>query len=215
MAEAQTTTDHDTIRRWAEDRGGHPATVADTSDGGAGVLRIDFEEEQPDERLEPISWDEFFAKFEEADLVDPAGAEAAPAIASAPSVAPAPPDASPLERYEAALAIFRSGDTTRAEAEFRRLLESGAPPDLADNAWFWIGEARFGRGDAAGAASAYRTAIERYPDGNKIPDALLKLGDAMVELGDADAAQEVWRELVERFPSTASAEIARPRLEPR
>ena len=68
MAEAQTTTDHDTIRRWAEDRGGHPATVADTSDGGAGVLRIDFEEEQHDERLEPISWDEFFAKFEEADL---------------------------------------------------------------------------------------------------------------------------------------------------
>lgn len=142
--------------------------------------------------------------IEEADLVD-----------ESPAVAAGPAADRPLERYEAALAQLRSGQTSEAESGFRALLESGIPPDLADNAWFWIGEARLGRGDAAGAASAYRTAIERYPDGNKIPDALLKLGDALVELGDGDAAQEVWRELVERFPSTASAEIARPRLEPR
>lgn len=28
--ESQRTTDHDTIRQWAEERGGRPATVADT-----------------------------------------------------------------------------------------------------------------------------------------------------------------------------------------
>jgi hypothetical protein len=43
MSETHTTTDHNTIRKWAEDRGGVPATVKATEeDGHAGILRIDF-----------------------------------------------------------------------------------------------------------------------------------------------------------------------------
>src|SRR3712207_5562878 len=55
--ESKTTTDHDEIRRWAEERGGKPATVAGTESGGddAGVLRIDFPGGEGD-RLEEISW---------------------------------------------------------------------------------------------------------------------------------------------------------------
>jgi hypothetical protein len=70
MAETKTshiTTDHDEIRRWAEARGGRPATVRQTESGGEpGVLRIDFNE--PDEGLDPISWEDFFRKFEEQKL---------------------------------------------------------------------------------------------------------------------------------------------------
>jgi hypothetical protein len=69
MAETKITTDHEEIRRWAEARGGKPATVRGTGDKDeAGVLRIDFPEREPDERLEHISWDEFFQKFEEKKL---------------------------------------------------------------------------------------------------------------------------------------------------
>ncbi len=66
----KTTTDHDEIRRWAEDRGGKPATIKDTGRGGehAGLLRIDFPGTGADESLEHISWDEFFGKFEESGL---------------------------------------------------------------------------------------------------------------------------------------------------
>jgi hypothetical protein len=68
MSESKTTTDHETIRRWAEERGGRPATVKGTEAGGedAGVLRIDFQE--PEESLQEISWEEFFRKFDEAQL---------------------------------------------------------------------------------------------------------------------------------------------------
>ncbi|HVV65932.1 MAG TPA: hypothetical protein VHC42_10710 [Rhizomicrobium sp.] len=67
MSEAKTTRDHGVIRRWAEERGGRPATVSGTGDrGGAGVLRLDFE--PPDETLAPISWDDFFRKFDAEDL---------------------------------------------------------------------------------------------------------------------------------------------------
>ena len=67
--ESHTTTDHETIRRWAEERGGHPASVRGTSDDSPGILRIDFEGYGAGEEvLEPISWEEFFDKFEKANL---------------------------------------------------------------------------------------------------------------------------------------------------
>ncbi len=68
--ESRTTRDHDTIRRWAEERGGYPATVERTERGGEpGVLRIDFPGYSGEESLERISWEEFFRKFDEKNLV--------------------------------------------------------------------------------------------------------------------------------------------------
>lgn len=64
MTQARTTTDHEEIRNWAEERGGRPAIVRTKGEGG--ILRIDFQE--PDENLEEISWDEFFDIFDERNL---------------------------------------------------------------------------------------------------------------------------------------------------
>jgi hypothetical protein len=64
---AKTTTDHETIRKWAKARGGKPARVKGTGDvNDPGLLRLDFGE--PEEGLEAISWEEFFDKFEESNL---------------------------------------------------------------------------------------------------------------------------------------------------
>ncbi len=72
MAEAKTTTNHDEIRRWVEERGGVPASVKDTGGGDdPGILRIDFKDEpggDDDAGLEEISWEEFFEAFEENNL---------------------------------------------------------------------------------------------------------------------------------------------------
>ncbi len=62
------TTNHDRIRRWAEARDGHPATVKGTGRGQAGILRIDFPGYRGQQTLREISWDEFFQKFEEKEL---------------------------------------------------------------------------------------------------------------------------------------------------
>jgi hypothetical protein len=67
MSESHTTTDHDIIRRWADDRHGRPAKVKATEENGhAGILRIDFAPK--DEGLDTIGWDEFFRKFDESEL---------------------------------------------------------------------------------------------------------------------------------------------------
>lgn len=71
-ARSKKTTDHDEIRKWAEKRGGNPATVERTErDDEAGVLRIEFPTRRGKGKaaLAPISWDEFFEKFDEKNLV--------------------------------------------------------------------------------------------------------------------------------------------------
>jgi hypothetical protein len=58
------------IRRWVESRGGFPATVKGTERGGehAGLLRIDFPDYSGEGTLERISWEDFFDKFDQADI---------------------------------------------------------------------------------------------------------------------------------------------------
>lgn len=70
MATSTTTRDHGQIRRWAEDRGATPSHVIDTgSPNDIGVLRLEFEGYSGTDRLEPISWEQFFEKFDERSLV--------------------------------------------------------------------------------------------------------------------------------------------------
>jgi hypothetical protein len=68
--QSRTTTDHDEIRRWVEEHGGRPARVRGTDDSGdaSGVLRIDFPGGAGEGELEPISWDEWFATFDDRGL---------------------------------------------------------------------------------------------------------------------------------------------------
>ena len=69
MAEAKVTTDHDEIRKWTEERGGWPATVKATAeDGEPGILRIDYPGFSGGNRLEKISWEDFFDAFEKNNL---------------------------------------------------------------------------------------------------------------------------------------------------
>lgn len=69
-AKAQITTDPDEIRHWVQERGGYPATVNGTGDSeNAGVLRIDYPGFSGEGTLQRITWEEFFDKFDQADLV--------------------------------------------------------------------------------------------------------------------------------------------------
>jgi hypothetical protein len=61
------TTDHEKIKRWAEERGGKPAIVKGTGARGHGILRINFPGYAQDS-LEDISWDEFFEAFDDRNL---------------------------------------------------------------------------------------------------------------------------------------------------
>ncbi len=68
-SEATTTTNHDEIRTWVQERGGHPARVKGTeSKNSVGLLRIDYPGFSGEDTLEEITWDEFFEAFDEEGL---------------------------------------------------------------------------------------------------------------------------------------------------
>lgn len=65
----QYTTDHETIRKWAQSRNAKPARVKGT--GGKndpGMIRLDFPGYSGADSLEEISWDEWFEAFDENNL---------------------------------------------------------------------------------------------------------------------------------------------------
>jgi hypothetical protein len=65
MSDAKTTRDHNAIKKWAEARGGKPASVSATAEkGDPGVLRLDFDAPSTDAGLKDISWEDFFEKFD-------------------------------------------------------------------------------------------------------------------------------------------------------
>lgn len=68
-SETRTTTDHDEIRQWVEEREGVPSSVRGTgTEEPAGVLRIDFPGGTGQDDLEHITWDDWFAKFDDSEL---------------------------------------------------------------------------------------------------------------------------------------------------
>ena len=65
MASAEPVTDHERIRKWAEQRGATPACVRGT--GGktdTGMIRLDFPGYSGGDTLQEITWDEWFKAFE-------------------------------------------------------------------------------------------------------------------------------------------------------
>lgn len=66
-----TTVDHQEIRKWAESKGGKPASVDRTHEGGdVGIIRLMFPDNKQSEHdhLVEISWDEFFQQFDDSEL---------------------------------------------------------------------------------------------------------------------------------------------------
>jgi hypothetical protein len=64
------TTDHEFIRDWVERRGGCPAAVkSKRRSRGRSFIQIDYPSRSPaSEAILPISWDEFFDRFEQHKL---------------------------------------------------------------------------------------------------------------------------------------------------
>ena len=67
MSSGKTTTDHKEIKKWIEARDGVPSVVKGTEGkDGEGIIRVEFDKSQ--DKLEEISWDDFFEVFEDREL---------------------------------------------------------------------------------------------------------------------------------------------------
>lgn len=69
MSTSDQTHDHKIIQNWVEKRKGVPSKIKGTGNGkDEGVLRIHFPEHSNSNNFEEVSWEEFFAEFDEKKL---------------------------------------------------------------------------------------------------------------------------------------------------
>jgi len=67
MSSAMPITDHEEIKRWAQENDARPACVRGTGKGDdPGILRLDFDAQ--DENLEEIEWDRWLKWFDKNEL---------------------------------------------------------------------------------------------------------------------------------------------------
>lgn len=117
-----------------------------------------------------------------------------------------------IQEYEAAMAIYQSGQPERAESAFGEFARRHPGHDYADNALYWKGESAYDQRHYADALASFTEVVERYGGGNKAPDALLKIGLCYRKLGDLPNARDVLGELIAAYPAERASDIARVKL---
>ncbi|KAF1049298.1 tol-pal system protein YbgF [Xylophilus sp.] len=122
--------------------------------------------------------------------------------------------ASPDEKrdFEAALAVFRSGNFAGAQDAFqnftRRYPQSGYNP----SALFWLGNAQYAIRKYQDAIGNFRTLLAQAPDHGRAPEAALSIANCQIELKDARAAKKTLEDLVKAYPQSEAAAAAKERL---
>ncbi len=122
--------------------------------------------------------------------------------------------ADPREKsdFDAALAIFRSGQFPQAQTSFadfvKRYPQSGYNP----SALFWLGNAQYATKNYVEAIANFRTMLSLSPDHPKAPEAVLSIANCQIELKDTKAARRTLEDLSKAYPQSEAAQAGRERL---
>ncbi len=122
--------------------------------------------------------------------------------------------ADPAEKrdFDAALAVFRTGDFAAAQSRFvdfiRRYAKSGYQP----SALFWLGNAQYATRDYKEAMINFRSLIAKDPEHPRVPESVLSIANCQVELKDAKGAKKTLEDLVKAYPQSEAAIAAKERL---
>lgn len=114
--------------------------------------------------------------------------------------------------YDAALALFKSGDYKKSGAAFSDFIQRYPQSAYAPSAQYWIGNAAYAQRDYRNAISAQQTLLKNYPDNPKAADAMLNIASSYMELKDRAAVKKTLQSLVSKYPNTPAAQTAKERL---
>jgi tol-pal system protein YbgF len=114
--------------------------------------------------------------------------------------------------YDAALALYFTGEFTRGREAFQAFLHSFPNSAFAPNALYWEGECLYALGMYDQAILLFQSLVIRFPKHHKAASALLKIGYSYERLMDMDNARFYWQILLDDFPTSAPAVLARQRM---
>lgn len=114
--------------------------------------------------------------------------------------------------YEAATAMFQSGDYKGAATALQDFVRRFPDSAYAANAQYWLGNAHFALGDYKKAIAAQEIVTTTYAGSNKVPDAMLNIGSSYALLKDSKNAKKALQQLVSKYPESSAAKTAKDRL---
>jgi tol-pal system protein YbgF len=115
--------------------------------------------------------------------------------------------------YEKAYMFLRAKEYPQAKYAMQTFLKQYPEGQYASNAHYWLAELSLLTGDGVLAAKEFETVIKKYPASPKVSDAMLKIGILHLEKGDKKMAKQQFEQVVTAFPNSASAGIAKKRLQ--
>lgn len=121
-------------------------------------------------------------------------------------------EGSEKQDYEAALAVFRSGDYATAQTRFADFVKRYPTSGLAPAALFWLGNAQYATRNYKEAIANFRSLLSAAPNHAKAPEAMLSIANCQIELKDTRAARATLESLLKTYPQSEAAQAGRERL---
>ena len=122
-------------------------------------------------------------------------------------------NATPSVDFRDALNMFNKKNYKGALVRFESFLKKHPGNNLAPDAWYWIGEINYDRKNYEEAINNYKKITEEFPVASKIDSAILKMGLCYLQTGDNVKAKARFKEVLEIYPNSASAIIAKQKLD--
>jgi tol-pal system protein YbgF len=114
--------------------------------------------------------------------------------------------------YDAAMALFKTGDYKTAGAAFFDFLRRYPGSGFAASAQYWLGNSYYAQRDYKNAITAQQLVLKNYPGNPKAADAMLNIASCYIELKDKAAAKKTLEKLIDQYPESPAAEIGKERL---
>ena len=123
-----------------------------------------------------------------------------------------PAAATEKQDYDAALAVFRTGDFKGAQTGFASFIKRYPRSGLAPSALFWLGNAQYATRDYKEAIANFRSLLTASPNHARAPEAMLSIANCQIELKDTRAARATLDALIKTYPQSEAAQAGRERL---
>ncbi|MDB5731404.1 MAG: ygbF, partial [Variovorax sp.] len=108
--------------------------------------------------------------------------------------------------FDAALAVFRSGQFAQAQTAFAEFVKRYPQSGYNPSALFWLGNAQYATKNYTEAITNFRSMLSLAPDHAKAPEAVLSIANCQIELKDLRAARRTLEDLAKAYPQSEAAQ---------
>ena len=114
--------------------------------------------------------------------------------------------------FEAALAVFRTGNFPDAATAFLTFAKQYPRSGYEPSARFWLGNAQYATREYKDAISNFKLLLSDAPRHARAPEAALSIANCQIELKDTRTARKTLEDLIRSYPQSEAAVAAKERL---